>query len=368
MGETIFSAFRWKGWLDTLSLAPEARLAIAFLLDSEVAHPSITSLLREFPNLQNLAPAGALSIPGKAAWLKNHLLLNENPAIPNLVPAWIRSLIPESELFPFVTSIQTRPPVWLRARRNDVDAVCALLRKSDVHHRRDPRIAGAIALQRVPSSEILHNLARRGCCAQDIASQAVGLLCAVKPGSHWWDMCAGAGGKTLHLSDQLGASGSILASDIRENPLRELERRAQLAGVKNIRIRQLRPDQQPPGSPFDGILIDAPCSGVGTWGRNPDARWRTSLEQVTRMVATQRELLQRAIPHLKPGGVLVFSTCSILPQEGHEVVNNFLQANPSLHPLASTSPLDHTTTPSGCIAIWPADGPGIGMSMAAMTR
>lgn len=367
MAEAIFSTFRWKGWLEPLNLTPAAALGIAYLLDAKDPHLSADILLKQGNGPSSLAPAGSLTVNEKANWLAAAFPANAPPDRLDLVPGWFRSVIAEDPIPSFIASIQTRPPTWLRARRGEVEAACALLTADGVKHRRDSRLPEAIALEQSPSSETLHKLAKRGCCVQDITSQAVGLVCDAAPGSRWWDLCAGAGGKTMHLSDQVGPRGHILATDVRESALIELERRAQLANLRNLNLRLLRPDQPPPGGPFDGILIDAPCSGTGTWGRNPDARWRTSLETVTRMAATQRTLLQRALPHLKPGGILVFSTCSVATPEGQPVVDNFLQANQSCRSSEFSTPLLTYPLP-GATTIWPDTGPGIGMFVARIIK
>ncbi len=367
MAESIFSSFRWKGWLDPLSLTPAATLATAYLLDAKEPHPSADILLKQGDGPSSLAPAGSLTVSDKANWLAAAFPTSAPPVLLDLIPGWFRNVIAEAHLPSFIASIQTRPPTWLRARRGDVEAACTLLAADGVKHRRDPRLPEAIALEQSPSSDTLHKLAKRGCCVQDITAQAVGLLCDAAPGSRWWDLCAGAGGKTLHLADQMGPRGHLLATDVRESALIELERRAQLANMRNLHLRLLRPDQPPPGGPFDGILIDAPCSGTGTWGRNPDARWRTSLETVTRMAATQRTLLQRALPHLKPGGILVFSTCSVATPEGQPIVDDFLQANPACRLAEFSTPLLATPVP-GVTTLWPNTGPGIGMFVARMNK
>jgi 16S rRNA (cytosine967-C5)-methyltransferase len=365
IAESIFSCFRWKGWLATSGLTPATQLGLAYLMDASEPHPAAEVLLNLGTGPRPATSTGGRTVEEKAAWLAEVCQRDSRPAMSELVPAWLSHVVAETDRDPFIRSIQQRPPTWLRTRRGEAESIITLLKAEGCSPRQHPRMPEAIALDRSPPSGLLHNLARRGCLVQDIHSQCVGLLCQPQPGERWWDMCAGAGGKTLHLAELLGPRGHILASDVRESALLELERRARLAQMRGLHLRLLRLDEPPPGAPFDGILIDAPCSGTGTWGRNPDARWRTSLETVERMAATQLTLLQRALPYLKPGGTLVFSTCSITRPESQAVLDQFLGQPTGIQPCTFTLPIAPETH-SGSCTLWPITGPGIGMFISKL--
>ena len=161
---------------------------------------------------------------------------------------------------------------------------------------------------------------------QDASSQRVAPLLQAEPGMRVIDCCAGAGGKTLHLAALMENKGQIVAMDIYPNKLHELKRRARRAGAFNIETRL--PDntkilKRMLGS-ADRVLIDAPCTGLGVLRRNPDAKWKLQPEFVESVCRTQAELLQRYSKLLKPGGKMVYATCSILPQENGEQVAAFL--------------------------------------------
>ena len=127
---------------------------------------------------------------------------------------------------------------------------------------------------------------------QDIASQAVGLACAPAPGQTWWDACAGEGGKTLHLADLMQNKGVVWASDRHTGRLETLKRRAARAKLFNYRTVVWDGSARlPTKTKFDGILVDAPCSGVGTWQRNPQARWTTTPEDVEALATALEEAL-----------------------------------------------------------------------------
>src|SRR5690606_4933636 len=164
-------------------------------------------------------------------------------------------------------------------------------------------------------------------------AQLVGHACAPRPGETWWDACAGEGGKLLHLADLMGNKGVIWASDRNERRLQVAKRRAGRAQVFNYRIAPWDGAARlPTRTRFDGILVDAPCSGVGTWQRNPHARWRTTPDDVRELAATQRRLLEHAAAGLKPHGRLIYAVCTLTRSETSAVAEAFTAAHPELAP------------------------------------
>jgi len=161
---------------------------------------------------------------------------------------------------------------------------------------------------------------------QDASSQLVAEFLDVKSGMKVVDTCAGAGGKTLHIAALMENKGQVIAMDIYENKLRELKRRAKRAGAHNIEMRTI--DSTKPIKKLydkaDRVLIDAPCSGLGVLRRNPDAKWKLEASFLDRIKNTQREILSSYSRMVKPGGKLVYATCSILPSENQEQVKHFL--------------------------------------------
>jgi 16S rRNA (cytosine967-C5)-methyltransferase len=167
---------------------------------------------------------------------------------------------------------------------------------------------------------------------QDEGSQLLPLLIDPKPTAKVLDACAGAGGKALELSALMKNRGEILATDISPRRLEELRRRAKRAGAHNIRIRE--EDYTSPPSVdtrplFDHVLLDAPCSGTGTIRRNPGLKWTISQESVAELVLKQVSLLAATSRYVKPGGVIWYCTCSLLPQENEGVVERFLSTESS---------------------------------------
>lgn len=165
----------------------------------------------------------------------------------------------------------------------------------------------------------------------DEGSQLVAEAVAPPPGGRVADACAGAGGKTLALAALLGGQGRILALDPNGKKLEELRRRARRAGLSNVAARELRgpglPDEARPGG-WDRVLVDAPCSGLGTLRRNPEARWRLQPAAVDAFPAQQLSLLVTYAPLVAPGGRLIYATCTVLRSENEQVIERFLAERP----------------------------------------
>jgi len=162
---------------------------------------------------------------------------------------------------------------------------------------------------------------------QDEGSQLIALACDPQPQLRIVDLCAGAGGKSLALA-AAAPGATILATDANRMRLSKLPPRAERAGAA-VEVRLLNPPHEVEelddwkGSP-DVVLVDAPCSGSGTWRRNPESRWRLTTERLDRLVATQARLLDIAAELVRPGGALVYAVCSILAREGAGQVKTFL--------------------------------------------
>lgn len=168
---------------------------------------------------------------------------------------------------------------------------------------------------------------------QDAGSQIVSLATGVRRGQHVIDLCAGGGGKTLALAAMMANHGTILACDVDRGRLQRLVPRAERAGVVIAETRLLNPGQE--GDQLadqtgraDVVMIDAPCSGTGTWRRNPEARWRLTPDRLAKLGATQRYLMAGAANLVRPGGALVYVVCSVLDDEGAGQVDAFLKAYP----------------------------------------
>ncbi|GAB4480446.1 MAG: class I SAM-dependent methyltransferase [Thermoflexibacter sp.] len=161
---------------------------------------------------------------------------------------------------------------------------------------------------------------------QDASSQQVATMLEVEPAMRVIDACAGAGGKTLHLAALMENKGKIIAMDIEQWKLDELQKRAKRANAQNIETKLIDSSKviKRLEASADRLLLDVPCSGLGVLKRNPDAKWKMQLNFVENIKKTQREILQNYSSMLKKGGKMVYATCSILPSESEEQVRWFL--------------------------------------------
>jgi 16S rRNA (cytosine967-C5)-methyltransferase len=165
---------------------------------------------------------------------------------------------------------------------------------------------------------------------QDLGSQLIAAACAAKPGMIVLDLCAGAGGKTLALAADMGGQGRLLATDTNRDRLSQLPIRAAKAEVENVETLLLNPGKEAMmladlTAQCDLVLVDAPCSGSGTWRRNPETRWRLDQRELDRLIAEQARLLAIAADLVRSGGHLVYAVCSLFSAEGVNQVLQFLK-------------------------------------------
>jgi 16S rRNA (cytosine967-C5)-methyltransferase len=189
------------------------------------------------------------------------------------------------------------------------------------------RLDGTIRVENVPG------FAEGWFSVQDESALAAAALLDPQPGERVLDLCAAPGGKTTHLAERMQNCGSVLACDVNPDRLRLVDDSARRLGLTIIETRAVQADLSdlPPG-PFDRVLVDVPCSNTGVLGKRPEVRWRISPEGIAELAALQRHLLCAAAERLAPGGRLVYSTCSIEPEENEAVVRALLEARPDLQP------------------------------------
>ncbi|MBA4047973.1 MAG: RNA methyltransferase [Sphingomonas sp.] len=260
----------------------------------------------------------------------------EPVAMAGVAPVWLEQMLGAAGIGgDALTALVARAPLDLRVNpgRASVAEVVAAL----------PGAAAAPGLPnavRVPHGTPVeqHPLWAAGAIdIQDAGSQTVTLAAAAAPGQMIIDLCAGAGGKTLALSAaMMGAgtgAGRIIACDIDRARLSRLTPRAARAGAAGIETRLLDPGKEALAladlaARADTVLIDAPCSGTGTWRRNPEARWRLTPQRLDRLMATQARLIDIAAALVRPGGAMVYIVCSLLDEEGRMVITDAMARHP----------------------------------------
>lgn len=320
ISRAVFAYFRWLQWLD-----PKASF------QKQVEHA--TSLQEQFNTNEKSVKAEAIAARAVPTWLQEEL---------SAPPDYFRQL-------------QREPALWLRARPGSAEELARTLgncqpteRAPDALHYKGMQDLFMTAAFHAGAFEI-----------QDLASQLVGHACAAKAGETWWDACAGEGGKLLHLADLMTNKGLIWATDRNERRLAALKKRTARAQLFNYRAALWDGSAKlPTKTKFNGILVDAPCSGVGTWQRNPHARWTTSPNDVRELAATQLALLNHVAGSLKPKGRLIYSVCTLTRSETTAVADAFTAAHPELEP----SPILGTEPR---LTLWPHELNANGMFIAA---
>ncbi|MBZ6378560.1 RNA methyltransferase [Pacificimonas flava] len=257
----------------------------------------------------------------------------DEPAAPGLAPAWIVERLGDAA----DPSLLSRAPIDLR-----VNALKAcreeLMGLGTPIHDLPYGLTGA-------PEDIAQRAEYRGGLVeiQDSGSQRITQMAAARPGMTVIDLCAGAGGKTLALAADMRNEGLLIASDSDRRRLGNVVPRAERAGASIIETRLLDPGEETGAladltGRADLVLVDAPCSGTGTWRRNPEARWRLTPDRLSRLVSLQERLLAVAASLVRPGGALVYAVCSLLPEEGEAQLRRFsengflLAEKKTLHP------------------------------------
>jgi 16S rRNA (cytosine967-C5)-methyltransferase len=333
VSRAVFTYFRWLNWLEPEASAQKRVLrALGF-----------QARFDRDPSSIKIEALAARAVP---QWLAGEMQLEAG----------------------YLRQLQRDPSLWIRAK---LGASAETARS--LGHTEKPSLPGTVT-----SPADLSALRYRGTSdlhrtpgfqagtfeIQDLASQLVGHACGALPGETWWDACAGEGGKALHLSDLMRNKGLLWATDRSVRRLSLLKRRAARAGMFNYRTA---PWTGTGPAPFrtkcDGVLVDAPCSGVGTWQRNPHARWTTSIGDVRELAGVQAALLGIAANSVKPGGRLVYSVCTLTKSETAAVADGFEASHPDFQP----APLAITAGASR-ILLQPQELDANGMFIAAWRR
>jgi 16S rRNA (cytosine967-C5)-methyltransferase len=234
------------------------------------------------------------------------------------------------------------------------------------------RIDPPAAAERTPSVESLPEFVKGWMEVQDAGSQIAAACAGDVKGAQVLDLCAGGGGKTLALAAAMGSTGQVYAYDSDARRLADTVRRGERAGVRNLQVRTpLRPD---PLNDLEGrmdlVFIDAPCSGSGAWRRHPDTKWRLTPEALARRQADQDAVLDAGVLYVRPGGRIVYVTCSVLAEENEDRVAAFMARHPDFHILpASEAPhlLPHLTT-EGYLRLTPATSDTDGFFVAVLAQ
>lgn len=266
-------------------------------------------------------------------------------AAPRPAPRWVQGEYPQwldqelrrtfgERLLDEMTAFIPRAPVDIRVNRLKAvrDEVIAALKAEGIAASPAPHAPHGIRISGDAANLSQSALFESGAFEfQDEAAQIASELCGARPGMRVLDLAAGAGGKSLAFAAAMENRGEILACDVRGEALFELERRAARAGARILKTLPL--DHGQPSGLFDAVFVDAPCSGTGTWRRQPELRWRLTPGRLSELMAIQDRLLDQAASLVRPGGRLVYATCSVLGCENQDRVVAFQARQRDFAPL-----------------------------------
>lgn len=310
----------------------------------------------------------------EATWLTRTQAVDRS-AMPDKLrhnlPDWLsnslRAQLSDEEFWALVATFSAGAPLDLRvnAIKAKREAVIEALAAANIHAEPTPYSPIGLRIQGKPALQKLALYTGGEVEVQDEGSQLLALLTGAKRGEMVVDFCAGAGGKTLALGAMMRNTGRLYAFDISGHRLDNLKPRLARSGLSNVyatqiahenddRIKRLR-------GKIDRVLVDAPCSGLGTLRRNPDLKWRQSPKAVEELQAKQTAILNSAARLLKPGGRLVYATCSLMPAENEVIANAFSESHPDFVQLDAREQLEKMgvaqaeslVTPAGHVRLWP---------------
>lgn len=324
------------------------RASSAFLMDDDSARARVLGMLKLERGLDGAAVAalcdGSRFAPQPLSEAERHALdsrtLSEAPAhVAGDYPEWLDSELAAvfgDDRVAEAAAMASRAPLdlrvnTLRGKREKVQAQLAHL-----HAQPTPWSPLGLRIElgadaRNPGVQAEEVFIKGAIEVQDEGSQLAALLTAAKPGEQVIDLCAGAGGKTLALAAMMQGKGRLIASDADKRQLAPIHERLSRAGVHNAEIRAPKGEADPVADirgSADLVVIDAPCTGTGTWRRNPDAKWRMRPGALEIRLAAQQAVLERAAPMVKPGGRIAYITCSVLASENNAQVQGFLARHP----------------------------------------
>ncbi|MFG6466512.1 RsmB/NOP family class I SAM-dependent RNA methyltransferase [Roseateles sp. BYS87W] len=355
---------------------------------------TVYALLRERTKFQHLAQSGTGPVPrrlailawrgndsflraaltaGEKIWLEQVQAIAADSLPPRLrhnLPDWLaeplRERVGEEEFWPLAAALNEAAPLDLRVNTLKLkrEEALAELKAAGIDAEPTPYSPLGLRVQGKPALHKLPLFTGGGVEVQDEGSQLLALLLAPKRGEMVVDFCAGAGGKTLALGAAMRNTGRLYAFDVSGHRLDALKPRLARSGLSNVYPAQIAHERDDRvkrlAGKIDRVLVDAPCSGLGTLRRNPDLKWRQTPQAVEELQAKQRAILASAARMVKAGGRLVYATCSLLDAENEQIATEFESAHPEFKRLPADEALGKVQveragelTESGALRIWP---------------
>lgn len=363
--QSLSALVRWWGWIAPLKLVQvEEQLLLAWMLDS----PELTGPCRRWAERINRDPwrlqpgGGAPGWTERATTLKRFVEGRAVSADPwMLFPAWLRDELPlppgsdsaKARRLAFLFVLQIRAPIWGAVRGAPEKQVWNDLREAGLRPWIHRRLGTAAKLDRDTELGQLEPIRQGVVVVEDLASQAVARVCDPDPGERWWDVRGGSGLQALGLAAEMAGKGTVTSTFEHDRARRAAASRLRASAFRNVAAKEWDGRHAPgKAGSYDGVLLDAPSSGVGAWRRHPEARWSVSKEQIAELVDTQKRLLAIAATAIKPGGTLVYTVATVTQSETQGLITDFLAENPEFRLEPFPNPLEEGTT-TGTLQIWP---------------
>ena len=336
---SVFAFFRWKGCLEKL-----------FDIDREnIPGPALSAALAAddpscpvFPFWCDVAPDVLAAMMDPFERIRTVTNSDLEFDVYDLVPDWMPDEVPEPARQAWLDGLASHSPLWLRAQNITANALIQRLAAQDIQAERGSEVLVNAVRVKTPHPHLDKMKGMAGNFeVQDFSSQCIVWPADPQPKEKWWDCCCGAGGKTLQLASDGGKKVQVFASDIRQDVIAELKKRAAAGHFRNI---QTMTPLSGSLNEYDGVLVDAPCSASGRWRRNPEMRWIFKKEELPKLAKAQFAILDKAANSVRPGGKLVYGTCSVFDIENMGVVKRFLQARPDFKLRPFKNPHDGSRT------------------------
>ena len=355
------------------------RLMLASLMDAHQVHP----VVRQWARMADRNLSGLMTLGDAPTWTAKtdgfkRLVAPRTPVVDpwRLFPAWFREAVelppgpetPKVRGVRLIEALQQPSPLWLRCQGGEPEVIWNELRdlglKPWVHRKvgTAARLETELDLEQIPA--YMHGRLER----QDLSAQAIAPACAPLPGQRWWVTHAGAGAEHLHLAALMNGRGVVVVTDGAGTPNKSIALHVRRTIFRNITTKDWD-GKHVAGKKrsFDGVLLEPPSSGVGTWRSKPETRWLLRAETRARLPKEQRELLAIAAEGVRPGGFLVYAVPTLTTEETTGVIAHFLKEQPEFHVDPFPHPLEGGVT-SGQLHLYPSATASDGWFIAALMR
>jgi 16S rRNA (cytosine967-C5)-methyltransferase len=369
IGNIVYDALRMKlshAWL----MDDDSALSLGYAVMLRQWGKTVEGLASEFEG-DKFAPAALGEDAIKAFTSRS---LTDAPLhVQGDIPDWVQASFETAFGDRWLKEAQTlceRPTLDLRANtlKASRDKVLKALEDAGVEAthiaRQGLRVPAGEGASRLPNVTAELSFQKGWFEVQDEGSQIVADLSGATEGDQVLDYCAGGGGKTLAMAASMGNKGQVHAYDTDRKRLAPIIERLKRAGTRNVQVHDRASGLEPFVEKFDRVLVDAPCTGTGTWRRRPDTKWRLTTRNLDERVSQQQEALAQAKTFVRPGGHLLYVTCSVLPEENEQQVRRFCEENPEF---TIGSALDSWKTTFGDKAAKPHSSDGLTVTLTPAT-